>query len=337
MMLPGKIPPEVLKRIIFSNLGTKDDDILLGPGIGQDASVIRVGDSVIIASTDPITGSIEDIGWLAVHVNANDIATFGVEPRWFLTSIMLPAGTLESELERIMNQIHEAAEPLGISVAGGHTEITEKLQNPIIAGFMIGVCKEGEYVTSSGAKEGDSIIMTKTAAIEGTAILAAEGYDYLQKRINESTIKSARSLRNQISVVPEGIAAMKTGYITAMHDPTEGGLSGGLHEIADASGVGFRVDFEKIPIDNASREICNILDVNFMELISSGCMLLTCNSENVNSVLEAIQAVGIEATVIGRIISDSNHRVVIDSMDERALDRPITDALWDALKKIKSP
>ena len=131
-MLPGKVPPDVLQRIIFSKLGEFENDVILGPGIGQDASVLRVGEKVIIASTDPITGSVEDIGWLAVHINANDIATFGVQPKWFLTSIMLPKGTSEAELDRIMKQIDEAATSLDISLVGGHTEITESFfNNPI--------------------------------------------------------------------------------------------------------------------------------------------------------------------------------------------------------------
>ncbi len=332
-MLPGKVPPDVLERVVFSKLGIRDPDIILGPGIGQDASVLRVGDRVIIASTDPITGSIEDIGWLAVHINANDIATFGVQPRWFLTSIMLPRGTSEHELERIMKQIHTAARDLGISVAGGHTEITETLKYPIIAGFMIGECNEDEYVTSSGAVDGDAILMTKSAGIEGTAILAAEGSDYLSDKISAKLLKEARELREKISVVPEGIAAAKTGYVTAMHDPTEGGLAGGIHEIADASGVGFNIDLEKISVADSTLRICETLKIDWMELISSGCMIITCEAQHVDSVLDSIRNAGVQAERIGTMRSDVEIRTITDASGKRELVRPTTDALWDALKQ----
>ncbi|MHA2084227.1 MAG: AIR synthase related protein, partial [Candidatus Thorarchaeota archaeon] len=143
-MLPGKVPPDVLERLVFPNVGKRDHNLILGPAIGQDASLIRFGDKVLVVSTDPITGAVEDIGWLAVHINANDIATFGVPPKWFLNSIMLPVGYTQEDLKRIMEQIDEAANSLEISVAGGHTEITEGIDRPIIAGFMLGETSEGE-------------------------------------------------------------------------------------------------------------------------------------------------------------------------------------------------
>ena len=335
-MLPGKVPPDILQRIIFSKLGRVENDVILGPGIGQDASVLRVGEKIIIASTDPITGSIEDIGWLAVHINANDIATFGVQPKWFLTSIMLPKGTTEYQLERIMEQIDDAATSLDISLVGGHTEITESLSQPIIAGFMIGVCEEGEYVTSKGARPNDSIIMTKSIAIEGTAIIAAEGKEYFKNRITESKLNDALNLRNMISVVAEGVVAVETGHVTAMHDPTEGGFSNGIHEIADASEVGFIIDYDKIPIEPVSNEICEILDINILELISSGCMLITCSSEYEHKVLSAIESMNTKATLIGRIVNDPHTRIIRDNSGEHVLERPQTDALWSALKKIKT-
>jgi hydrogenase expression/formation protein HypE len=255
-MLPGKVPPEILQKIVFANLGMKDPDILLGPSIGEDASVIRVGDKVIIAATDPITGSVADVGWLAVHVNANDIATFGVQPRWFLVSIMLPEKTTPEELGHIMKQIDDAAQILGIAVAGGHSEVTKGINRPIIVGFMIGVADEGDYVSSSGTQPGDSIILTKSIALEGTAILATEGKEYLISKVGFNVVEKGVALRAAISVVAEGIAAYRTGYVTAMHDPTEGGLSGGLHEICDASNVGFEIYKDAIPIDESTKIIC---------------------------------------------------------------------------------
>ena len=333
-MLPGKVPPEILQKIVFANLGIKDPDVLLGPRLGEDASVITVGDKVIIVATDPITGSIADVGRLAVLVNANDIATFGIQPRWFLASIMLPPETSPDELKHIMTQIDEVAQNLGIAVAGGHSEITEGINRPIIAGFMIGVSDKGKYVTSSGAQPGDCIIVTKTIAIEGTAILATEGEEFLSQKIPATTIEHAKRLKSQISVVTEGIAAFETGFVTAMHDPTEGGLSGGLHEICDASDVGFEIYSDAVPLDDSTHMICSLLDINPMDLISSGCMIVCCNREHANEIVNTIRSRGTMATVIGEIVENPGRRILVTDSDGIELPRPTTDALWEALKKI---
>jgi hydrogenase expression/formation protein HypE len=333
-MLPGKVPPEILEKIVFANLGTKDPDILLGPRLGEDASVISIGDKVIIAATDPITGSIADVGWLAVHVNANDIATLGVQARWFLVSIMLPTNTTPDELEHIMTQMDGAARNLGIAVAGGHSEVTEGINRPIVAGFMIGIADQGKYVTSGGAQPGDSIILTKSIALEGTAILATEGEEHLTSKIGGKVVEKAKTLKSRISVVAEGVAAFETGFVTAMHDPTEGGLSGGLHELCDASGAGFEIYKDAIPIDDSTKTICGVLEINPLELISSGCMIICCNEENAAEVVNTIESRGVSASVIGRLVKNPDHRIIITDSDGFALPRPTTDALWAALKQI---
>jgi len=333
-MHPGKVPPEILEKIVFTRLGITDPDVLLGPSLGEDASVIRIADKVIIAATDPITGSIADVGWLAVHVNANDIATFGVKPRWFLVSIILPKNTTADQLGLIVKQIDDAASMLGIAVTGGHSEITEGIDRPIIVGFMIGTADNGEYVTSSGARPGDSIIVTKSIALEGTAILATEGERTLTPHVGRDVIEKAKGLREKISVVAEGIAAFETGFVTAMHDPTEGGLSGGLHEICDASKVGFEIYSDAIPIEDSTKLICKVLEINPLELISSGCMIICCGKENANEVVNTIQSRGVGACVIGTIVKDRNRRLIITDSDGFDLSRPITDSLWTALRKI---
>jgi hydrogenase maturation factor len=333
-MLPGKVPPNILELHVFKHLGKSNPDLILGPSLGQDASLIRLGNRVLVASTDPITGSVEDIGWLAVHINANDIATFGVTPTWFLNSIMLPVGATPEQLEQIMKQIHEAAESLGITVAGGHTEITEDIDKPIIAGFMIGETTEGEYVTSSGAQPGDSIILTKTVALEGTAILASEGRTFLKSKLESEIIDAAISLRDSISVVKDGITAFNTGYLTSMHDPTEGGLANGIHEMCDASNVGCRIKFENIPIHESTKSICDLLNVNPLHLISSGCMLMTCTSIHADAVIKSLNTESIQATVIGHIVKDITDRMIEYPTSSETLEQPPTDALWEALKAV---
>jgi hydrogenase expression/formation protein HypE len=336
-MFPGKVPPEILKKIVFSHLGVLDPAVLLGPRLGEDASLIEIGDNVIVVSTDPITGSVEDVGWLVVHVNANDVATFGVAPRWFLVSIMLPNGSTPKELARIMEQIDEAAKSLNIAVIGGHSEITERIEEPLVVGFMMGIAQKDQYVTSKGAQEGDSLLMTKTLAIEGTAILATEGYSMLSKKLGIEVIKKARKLREQISVVKEGVTAFQTGYIHAMHDPTEGGLVGGIHELCDASEVGFEIYYDTIPISSQTKLICKALQINPLELISSGTMIMSCAPENAADVITVLKREGIETTSIGMLVSDPACRKMHINGTIIDLERPKTDALWSALKKISQP
>jgi hydrogenase maturation factor len=300
--------------------------------LGEDASLVRVGNKVLVAATDPITGSVEDVGWLAVHVNANDVATFGISPRWFLVSIILPPGCTKEQLAHIMQQIDEAAQSLDIAVIGGHTEITEGIDRPIVAGFMMGLADDGEYVTSAGAKPGDLIIMTKYAGLEGTSILATEGKGKLANLLEKELLDEATGLRDHISVVSEGLAAFRTGKVTAMHDPTEGGVANGIHEICDASGVGCQIELEKIPIHKATRRICETLAINPLELISSGSMLLTCPSDSGDEIVNAIQSVGVSASIIGTVISEEDIRTTKDGM---SLHRPSNDALWTALHRLK--
>ncbi len=335
-LLPGKVPPEILLSEVFSRLGSSDPDLILGPGLGQDASLIRFGDKILVASTDPITGSVEDVGWLSVHVNANDVATFGVAPKWFLNSIILPSGSTKEELGRIMQQINDASKSLGIAVVGGHTEITDDIDKPIIAGFMLGETTEGEYVTSTGANPGDALILTKSAAIEGTAILASEGRKRLTNILGDEITETGITLRNKISVVKEGIVAFQTGHITAMHDPTEGGIAGGIHELCDASDVGCIVDSTRIPVHPSTIAICQLLDIDYMNLISSGCMLMTCKEKYAEDVVSRIEAEAIQVSIIGEIAEEKNLREIKDNGATKTLERPKTDALWLALEKLST-
>jgi hydrogenase maturation factor len=179
----GKVPASDLQRIVFRNLGVPNKRLLLGPKIGEDAAVVEMDDSLIVLSTDPIAGALANIGWLSVHINANDVATRGARPVWYLCSIMLPEGSGKSTLKRIMTQIDRASRELGITVVGGHSETTPLLGRPIIVGFMVGEVKSNRYVTSGGAVVGDKLIITKTAGIEGTAIIANDHEELLRKRV----------------------------------------------------------------------------------------------------------------------------------------------------------
>lgn len=334
----GKIPPKTLEESVFPFLGTQDPDVLHGPGIGRDAALIRVGRQVVVATTDPITGAIQHIGAYALHICANDVATFGIKPRWFLATILLPENADLKILEGIMASMDQAAQSLKVAIVGGHTEVTPGLSRPIVIGFMLGSAKEGHYVTSSNAQPGNALILTKGVALEGTAILATEREKELGKLLDQDVLQDGQSFRNQLSVVPEALEAFSTGWVKAMHDPTEGGIANGLHELADASGVGFVVHREALVVHETTRQICNILEINPLNLIASGAMLIATKTDKAKEIVKVLGEKGIPASVIGQLVKDSSTRNIVEpDGSENPLPQPAEDALWAALSKpIKS-
>lgn len=330
----GKVPPSILEKDVFPFLGAADPDVLHGPGIGRDAALIRVGRKVMVATTDPITGAVKNIGAYALHICANDVATFGINPRWFLATILLPEETNHAILREIMNSMHIAANELEVSIIGGHTEITPGLSRPIVVGFMLGVTDENHYVTSTSAQSGNKLILTKGIAIEGTAILATERKTELLQHLDQSILTRAQQFFKLLSVVPDALKAMTTGAVTAMHDPTEGGVANGLHELAEASGLGFIIDKSTLIIHEETRKICEVLEIDPMNLIASGAMLIAVQSNKSTAVIQALRKGGISAEIIGELVRDSNIRVITgEDGAQQPLEQPKQDALWEALVK----
>ncbi len=234
----GKLPPELLARLL-AKAPIQDPRVLYGPGIGMDCAVIDLGQHVLVFKSDPITFATDDIGWYAVQVNANDIATTGATPRWMLATLLLPENLTDPEMvEHIFEQLAQAARQLGISVVGGHTEITYDLHRAILIGTLIGEVEREQLVMPGGARPGDRLLLTKGVPIEATALLAREFPDRLRPALTETEIEAARQYLYQpgISVVRDARIAIQTGHVTAMHDPTEGGLASALWELSEASG-----------------------------------------------------------------------------------------------------
>jgi hydrogenase expression/formation protein HypE len=335
MKLPmGKIPPETLKNAVFRYLGAKNPDVILGPALGVDGAVAKAGDKVLISSMDPITGAEKRIGWLAVNINSNDVATFGVRPAFFSSCLLLPEKSTEKTVEEICRQIDSAAKNLGVAVIGGHSEVTPGLNRPIIVGCAMAVTEPGNYVTSSGSKPGDSLILTKGAGLEGTAVLATEKHKMLKTKLDGSVLNSAVNFYDQISVVEEAVLAYNFGGVTAMHDPTEGGVTGGIHELADASGLGFKIFKDKIFVFPETAEICRIFEIDPLQLIGSGALLISANPESAQGIISDLTNHGIRATVIGEFTKNPLNRILVrDDGVEENLVRPICDHLWSALER----
>jgi hydrogenase expression/formation protein HypE len=329
---PGKIPIDILKEVVFKNLGAKREEVTVGPQAGIDGAILDLGEKSLVVSMDPITGAVERIGWLAVNVNANDIATFGVEPSFLFSCILLPEGADRTLVEAISTQMSAAAKALGVAIVGGHCESTPSLAHPIVVCCIMGVTEKGCYVTAGGAHAGDKLILTKSAGIEGTAILATDRETELQKTLNASVLQKAKNFWNQISVVKDALTASRTGGVHAMHDPTEGGVAGGIHEIADASNLGVKVYEEAISVQPETAEICSHFKIDPLQLISSGALLISAEPKRASAIVENLQIQGIQASVIGEFLENVNERILIrKSGGAEVLPRPVSDNLWTAL------
>ena len=333
-LLSGKIPPRFLVKAVFKYLGVPNKRVILGPAIGEDAAIIKVKGKILALTTDPITGATENIGWLSVHINANDIATRGIKPLWYLCCILLPEGKNEKLLESIMKQINKAAKELGITVVGGHSEVTPGLQRPIVIGFMVGECEKEKYVTSSGAKVGDKIILTKTAGIEGTAILANELNDFLKDKIDDKVLKKAKSFIKNISVVKDALIAVKANGVSPIHDRTEGGVFNGLWELAKASGVGLLVEENRIPVAFETKIICDALKLDPLKIMSSGALLITVKKEKAEGIINALRRNRIQASIIGEIVELKKGKKLIRKNGRIIKIKPyFRDELYIALEK----
>jgi len=329
----GKVPAETLKRTVFKLLGAQREEVVLGPALGEDGAVVTVGDKVLISAMDPITGATERIGWLAVNINANDVATFGVRPSFFTSCILLPENSTEETVRTICEQMDFACRKLGMAIIGGHSEVAPELDRPIIVGCAMAVTEPGRYVTSGGSKPRDKLILTKSAGIEGTAILATEGSERLGKKLDERDLESARGFYDYVSVVEDAVLAFNTGGVRAMHDPTEGGVAGGIHEVADAGNVGVKVFERKIPVAVETSEICSFFKIDPLQLIGSGALLISAEPDSADRIVRVLADHDIKAAVIGEFLKNPAERILIHT-DGSATDlvRPVCDHLWVALE-----
>lgn len=323
----GKLPPELLDNLLRRH-APSDPRVLLGPGVGLDCAVLDFGDTLLIVKSDPITFTEEEIGWYAVHVNANDVVTTGAAPRWFLTTLLLPEERADTAMATdIFDQIGDACKSIGAQLVGGHTEITAGLDRPILAGTMLGEVNRDRLITPQGARPGDHLLLTKGVPIEATSILARE-FSVRLSDVPSEVVSAAREFLHQpgISVVPEALAAAETGAVTAMHDPTEGGLASGLWELAQAAQVKLVVDRDSIHIPPESSMICEVLGVDPLEAIASGALFLTVKPEGLERVREAIEAHGVQVSHIGQVIEGHSVAMRIGGV-EQELRWPPRDAL----------
>lgn len=303
-LLPAGKLPNVLLDQLLRRFSVSDPRLLVGPQMGVDAAVIDMGATCLVAKTDPITFATDAIGWYAVNVNANDIAVMGATPRWFMATVLLPAGKATPALaEAIYEQIADACAALGVALAGGHTEITVGLDRPIVSGTMLGEVTPERLLRSSNVQPGDQVALLGRVPIEGTALIAREKEaDLLARGFDSSLIRRAQAFLHDpgISVVRAAQLAARAAAVHAMHDPTEGGLATGIWEMAQAAGVGMAIDFDAVAVPPESQALCAAYGLDPLGLIASGALLVALPADQTGRLLDACQAAGIPAQIIGQ-------------------------------------
>ena len=298
-MQSGKLPPALLRRLVFGRLGARRPETLVRAAYGEDSAVLDLGGDLVVLSSDPITAAGERAGWLGVHVACNDVAANGATPVGVLLTILVPEGAPPAVVGAVMRDAHRAARELGVEIVGGHTEVTPALPRLLLALTAVGRAPRSRYLTSAGARPGDALLLTKAAGLEGTAVLAHDFAEALRGRVPAAALRRARGFLRELSVVPEALAAAALGA-TALHDVTEGGVLGALYELAAASGVGFAVRATDVPVRPETAAICRALALDPLRLLGSGALLVA--APDGPALASALAARGLTATLLGHAL-----------------------------------
>ena len=302
LLPPGKLPGALLNRLVATYASRPDPSVIVGPGRGRDAAVVQPDGALVAAKTDPITFASTAAAAYLVDVNSNDLACLGATPRWLLVTALLPQGaTSELDVERQFRELSEICAARNISLVGGHTEITPAVNWPVLIGTLLGVVTTGSLLKPGGAQIGDRVLLTKGIAIEGTALLARELPAQLIPTLGQDLVDRAANLlwHPGISVVRDAQFLLSAGGITALHDPTEGGLATAAQELASAAGFGVILDEAAIPILPETRAIADCLSLDPLGLLASGSLLATASADAVRNIMASADTEGIAVSDIG--------------------------------------
>ncbi|UCF07062.1 MAG: AIR synthase family protein [bacterium] len=336
----GKIDLDTFEGFLLNKLGKKNSSVIIPPLTGVDAAVIDIGNGkVLVIAEDPIftvpKQSLEMFGWYTVHIGASDVAVMGVKPEYMTYTLLMPPHTSDKDFRTIVDSIHRAALELDIAIVGGHTGYYPGFAAPTIGGITVfAIADKNAYVTPGGAWPGDDIILTKGPAIETAGILSALYEEVLREKYPGALVEKAKSLSREMTVVKDALTAMKAGGVTAMHDATEGGVMGGLFEIANASNVGMEVDEPSFPYPEEVRIVCEELDIDPLSAIAEGSLLITAESAHSGTVINTLKSAGIDASIIGRITADTEKRILRRRSGEVVrLSIPQQDPFWPSFFK----
>lgn len=297
-METGKLPADHLVRLLERYTGAVRSDVLMAGRLGEDASYLRIGETTLVLATDPVTAAESDLGTIAFNINLNDIATTGATGVGILVTVLLPPHAQPKVLDEIMAQLDGLCRLHGLAILGGHTEVTDSVNRPVVSVTAVGVVPSGREIYSTGLKAGDSLVVSKTLGIEGTLILADVRRVVAQAVLSAEELDRISGFRNQLSVIPEGCIGAEVG-VHSMHDITEGGILGGVFEIVRSSGLGCILNRQALPFDEATLKLVRALDLDELKLISSGSMLF--GTDRPDELIEALEAQGIAAAIVGQV------------------------------------
>jgi hydrogenase expression/formation protein HypE len=328
----GKLPGELLGRLI-TTYATGDPSVVVGPGVGGDAAAIDLGAAMLVVKSDPITFASESPAQYLVDVNANDLACLAATPRWMMVTALLPVGTTEGDVETHFRQLRDACVQRAISLVGVYTEVTAAVDRPILVGVLIGDVGGGTLLRPGGARPGDALLLTKALALEGTALLSHELGDHLRDLVGPATVERASRLLIDpgISIVADAMALLDAGGVTALHDPTEGGLATGVREVALAAGCGAEVDREAVPILAETAAIAEALGLDPLGMLASGSLLVAAEPAATERLISAGDRIGVRVTRIGKITDRSGRFRLRSAGAERDLPVYGTDEIARAL------
>lgn len=330
----GKLPHTLLARLLADG-APHDSSVVVGPGLGRDAAVVRSDGDLLVVKSDPITFATERAAEHLVHVNANDLACMGATPRWLLVTALFPErGTTTALVERTFAELRAACASAKVQLVGGHTEVTLGLERPILVGSMIGEVAAASLVDPTRARSGDRLLMTKSAGIEGTALLAADRHEELCHQIGADVVGAARALLETpgISIVREASILAAAGLASALHDPTEGGISTAVHELALAAGLGAFIARDRVPVAEPTRAVCDAYGLDPLGLLASGSLLAAIPGDLGGETEAALNAAGIQWTWIGKLTPpEAGYRLREAGGEERDLPLFTTDEATRAL------
>jgi len=335
----GKISPEIFNELIFPRLGAKSEKVLLGPQHGVDVGIVEIGDKAVSFTCDPVfivpQYGWERAAWFAIHILASDAVTCGLKPRFLSIDLNLPMEMTKKQLEIVWDTMHQECERLGISIITGHTARYENCHYPIVGGAtVVGVGEKDEYVTSRMARARDKVIITKGPAIEATGIFATMFPHLIEKEFGLSFSQKAQQIFYKMSVVEDAMTAVGVGIrdngVTAMHDATECGVWGGLYELAQAAGLGGRIEKERMAVEDCVEEICNYFDIDPYASISEGTLIIACRQHKAGEVVEALAQKGIKSSIAGELTEPGEGMVLVEGGNEKRLEHPIVDPFWRA-------
>ncbi len=335
----GKLSPEVFNELIFTRLGARSESVIVGPQHGVDVGIVEIGDKAVALTTDPVfivpEYGWERAAWFALHILVSDAVTSGLRPRFLSIDLNLPMEMTKQQLQIVWETMHQECRRLGISIVCGHTGRYENCHYPMVGGAtVLSIGEKDEYVTPRMARAGDKIIITKGPAIEATGIFSAMFPKLIEKEFGATFSERAQRVFYKMSVVEDAMTAVGVGVrekgVTAMHDATECGIWGGLFELAQASGLGARVEKELIKVDDCVTRICQYFGIDPYASISEGTLIITCREDKAQEVVQALSQKGITSSIVGELTHPGHGMILVEGGEERKLEHPVVDPFWRA-------